>query len=137
VRLEYTDTKCTSKTIPKQYDCAYRNNVFNYRYRGRIIGSSLDNDASMFALGIDHVDGNGTMASTALRYADINRAGAPDPTHAISPTPLKLWEVEGRLRRDYGFGTIDAAVIIDRTTDELTKHNATAIRGFVTWTKRF
>jgi hypothetical protein len=137
VRLEFTDTKCTSKKISKQYNCAYRNNVFNYRYRGRIIGDSLDNDTALWGLGIEHVDGSGTTASTAIRFADVNRAGAPDATHAISPTPLKLWEVEGRLRRDYSFGTVDAAAIVDRTTDRLTERSETAIRGFVTWSKRF
>ena len=137
VRLEYTDIKCASSTPAKQFNCAYRNNVFNYRYRGRIIGSSLDNDTAMWSLGVDHVDGSGMSLSTALRFADVNRGGAPDPRHAISPTPLKLWEVEGRLKRDYSFGTMDLAVIVDRTTDRLTDRSETAIRGFLTWSKRF
>lgn len=137
VRFEYADTTCTSTTETKRFNCAYRNNVFNYRYRGRVIGSSLDNDTAMWSLGIDHVDGSGTTVSTALRFADVNRAGAPDPTHAISPTPVKLWEVAGRLRRDYRFGTVDASVIVDRTTDRLTEREETAIRGFLSWTRRF
>jgi hypothetical protein len=136
-RLEYTDTKCTSSTIPKQYNCAYRNSVFNYRYRGRIIGHSLDNDAAIWTLGVDRVDDSGTVASTAIRFGDINRDGPPDPTHAISPTPLKLWEVEGRLRKEYSFGTMEAAVLVDHSKDQLTDRSETAIRGFITWSKSF
>ncbi|HZF15743.1 MAG TPA: capsule assembly Wzi family protein [Steroidobacteraceae bacterium] len=136
-RLEYTDTKCTSKSVAKEFNCAYRNGVFPYRYRGRIIGSSLDNDTAMWALGIDHVLGDGTTASTALRFADVNRGGAPDPTHAISPTPMKLWELEGRVRRDFHFGTVDVSLIVDQMTDRLTDRDEIAIRGFLSWSRRF
>jgi Capsule assembly protein Wzi len=135
--LEFTDTKCTSKDVAKEFNCAYRNSIFKYRYRGRIIGSSLDNDGAMWALGIDHVDASGTSASTAIRFADVNRAGAPDPTHALSPTPMTLWEVEGRLKKDYKFGEVEAAVIVDRTTDWLTERDETAVRGFLSWSKRY
>src|SRR5580765_5785706 len=103
LHLEYTDTSCTSTNPQKVFNCAYRNSVFRYRYRGRIIGYSLDDDAAMWALGVDHVGASGTTASTAIRFADVNRGGPPDPTHAISPTPLRLWEGEGRLRRHFGF----------------------------------
>jgi hypothetical protein len=137
VRLEYTDTKCTSSTIAKQYNCAYRNGVFRYRYRGRIIGYSLDDDAAVVTLGIDRIADDGTWASAAIRRADVNRAGPADPTHAISPTPLRLWEAEGRLRRDFRFGTVEIAAVVDRTTDELTGREETAIRGFLSWYRRF
>lgn len=137
VHAEYTDSSCTSSTPTKVFNCAYRNSVFRYRYRGRIIGDSLDNDAAMWALGVDHFDASGTMASTSIRFADVNRGGAPDPTHAISPVPLRLWEAEGRLRRHFAFGDVEAALLVDYTTDVVTRRNETAVRGFLSWSRTF
>jgi hypothetical protein len=45
--------------------------------------------------------------------------------------------VEGRLNREFGFGTVEVALMVDRTTDQLTDRSETAIRGFVSWSRRF
>ncbi len=137
LRLEYTDSHCASTDPDKQFNCAYRNNVFDYLYQGRVIGHSLDNDGLMWTLGAEHIRGNGLTLALNLRSADVNRAGAPDPLHALSPTPAKLREIEVRAKQDFRFGSIAAALVFDQQTDEITGRDERAVRGFLTWSRRF
>lgn len=137
LRLEYTDTSVTSSDTQKVFNTAYRNSVFYYLYKDRIIGHSLDNDGLMWALEAEQVRGNGLTLALDLRSADVNRGGVPDPLHALSPTPAKLREIEIRAKQDFRFGSIAASVVFDQQTDEITGRDERAVRGFISWSRRF
>jgi hypothetical protein len=79
VFAEYANTTCSGlSSSGPYYDCAYRQGRFNvegYRYRGRVIGYTADNDAETFSLGGKYTAANGTLWSVTARAARLNRNG--------------------------------------------------------------
>ena len=86
-RFEYADTSCNFSRRNPQFDCAYRNGLYpqGYTYRGRGLGHSLDSDGRMLTLGLVLARPSGTTWSASARSVELNRDGALDPVHALSP----------------------------------------------------
>ncbi len=88
--LEYADTTCSYTRPQPRFDCAYRQERFNvdgYRYRGRVIGHTSDNDAQTWSLGLTLVERRETQWSLQLRDARLNRNPGFDPTNTVSALP--------------------------------------------------
>jgi hypothetical protein len=108
VYLEYADTSCASSNPNKVYNCAYNHHLFTegYRYRGRAIGHSMDGDGLLWTLGAAWMAPSGWSMELVSRYAQINRGGAPDAGHTISPTPLDQYELVAGVSRALSWGTL-------------------------------
>ena len=90
VQFEVTDTMCReggfgfSARIP---DCAYGHQIYEsgYRYQGLPIGSSLDSDSLSYALSLTLVQSSGDTWNLLIRDMEINRDGAFNARHSLSP----------------------------------------------------
>jgi hypothetical protein len=88
--LEYADTTCSYTRALPRFDCAYRQGLFSidgYRYRGRVLGHTSDNDAQTWSVGLTLVDRRATQWSVQLRETRLNRNTGFDPTNTVSAVP--------------------------------------------------
>jgi hypothetical protein len=133
-RLEYDDTACEFTRQTPQFNCAYRNSIYpqGYAYRGRIIGSSMDNDSRMYTFAALLNRPNGDSVSLTVRRAQINRDGGE---HSISDVPLDLDNVELRYSRGLGAGRIGLALGYE--DPPIRADSTSRVRGFVTWQQGF
>ncbi len=130
IGAEYTDTSCSFSRQDPQFDCAYRNSIYpqGYAYRGRIIGSSMDNDSRMYTVTGQITLSNGDHFKLTLRRAEINRNGGE---HTISTVPLDVDNVELRYSRGFSAGRLSVGLgYLDPAIGPETSTNA---HGFMTW----
>ncbi|HVQ14197.1 MAG TPA: capsule assembly Wzi family protein, partial [Vicinamibacterales bacterium] len=133
LRAEYTDTACVFTRQNPEFGCAYRNSIYpqGYTYRGRIIGSSMDNDSRMTTVAALLTRKQGDVVSLALRHVQLNRDGG---AHALTPVPLDLDNVEMQYSRHFGFGRISAGLGYE---DAGTIDSGSRIHGFLNWQQGF
>jgi hypothetical protein len=133
-RLEYNDTACNFTREAPEFGCAYRNSIYpqGYAYRGRIIGSSMDNDSRMYTLAGVLTRVNGDLVSLTVRRAEINRDGEE---HAISDTPVDVDNVELRYSRGFGAGKV--SVGIGYEDPAIGPDSSLTVHGFVIWQQGF
>jgi len=133
LRAEYTDTACNFTRSTPEFGCAYRNAIYpqGYAYRGRIIGSSMDNDSRMFTIAGLLARANGDVLEVTVRQVELNRDGGP---HAISTVPLDVENVELRYSRVFGPGIVRIGVGYDEPG---IKTDSSRAHGFVNWQQGF
>jgi hypothetical protein len=138
LHIEATDTSCSFANNP-QFNCAYRNSIYpsGYRYRGRVIGHSLEQDARGVSLGGVLVSNSAREWRGTLRYAKLNRGGAPDPSNTLTATPKKLVNLEVSHKRGTRWGLLEAGVGLDRLQDSLSGGTRTDSRAFLRWRRDF
>jgi hypothetical protein len=77
--IEYASTTCSANTgRGPYYNCAYNQGRFNvegYRYFGRSVGHTSDNDAENYALGVTYATPGGELWSATARTSRLNRDG--------------------------------------------------------------
>jgi hypothetical protein len=133
-RFEYADTVCNFSREQPEYNCAYRNSIYpqGYAYRGRIIGSSMDNDSRIYSFGGVLNRENGEVVSLTIRRVELNRDGGP---HAISDVPLDVDNVELRYSRGLGGGKISAGIGYSDPSNGT--QASSRVHGFVAWQQGF
>ncbi|PKG37986.1 capsule assembly Wzi family protein [Psychromonas sp. Urea-02u-13] len=69
--FEFSDTNATCKG---DGNCTYEHSTYRggYRYKGRSIGSTYDNDGQTYTLGFIGYSDNGNQWKSNLRYLDLN-----------------------------------------------------------------
>ena len=120
---EYMDTSDVFFTYHKPYNILYEHHIYRsgYRYYGRALGASIDNDGRMLSLIGRLWDGDSRSIHVAYRYAQLNRDGTcaalpggacaggisvnPETIHMIEggvelPTALGTFDLDGRLQSD-------------------------------------
>jgi hypothetical protein len=101
-----------------QFNLAYEHSIYTdgYRYRGRAIGDSMDNDSLGFTLGAILVRDDARQWSARLQYVELNRDDVQKPTsvHSVSQTAADLWNIEAGHRRVLGPGTLSAGLGYER-----------------------
>jgi hypothetical protein len=134
LRAEYADTACNFTRENPIFGCAYRNSIYpqGYAYRGRIIGSSMDNDSRMFALAGILSRENGDVLSLTIRTVKLNRDGGE---HSISAVPLDVDNVQLRYSRGLGAGKISAG--IGYGDPALGAASSSRVNGFINWQQGF
>jgi len=134
LRAEYDDTACNFTRAEPDFGCAYRNEIYpqGYAYRGRIIGSSLDNDSRLYTVAALLTRPNGDSLSFTVRRSEINRDGGE---HAISDVPLDVHNVELRYSRGLGAGRISVGIGYENPPTRPDSNSR--VQGFVTWQKGF
>jgi len=139
VYLEYADTSCASSNPNKVYNCAYNHHLFTqgYRYRGRVMGHSMDGDGRLWTLGAAWMAPGGWSMELVSRYAQINRGGAPDDRHTISPTPLDQYELVAGVSRALSWGTLRIRLSGAYQEPGAATSSAVDVSGFVGFEKTF
>jgi len=136
VYLEWADTQCDFEPWRhSEANCAYNHGIFKtgYRYRGRAIGSSLDNDASVFTLGgmiIDHHDNSWLLT---LNLGNLNRTGPKDVRNTVAQVKTRYREIELTHRRVLPFGTVDLGLGYDYRKNVETGKTDGDPRLFLRW----
>ena len=101
-----------------QFNVAYEHGIYTdgYRYRGRAIGDSMDNDGLGFSLGTLLVRDDARQWSARLQYVELNRDDRQkaDSIHSVSQTAADLWNLEVGHRRVLGPGTLQAGLGYER-----------------------
>lgn len=91
--LEYADTTCDFIKNDPIYNCGYNTAIYpnGYRYRGRPLGHTADNDAQTTTMGwfIQHPRWHAW--DLTLRRARLNQGGGVDPRNVVSATP-QVWQ---------------------------------------------
>lgn len=125
---EVADTSCGFYGSDARLNCAYNHGLYRtgYRYRGRAVGHGADNDGRILSAGLMLFD-EGTMRWNFLaRYGELNRGGAPDPRHTLTPVPQDIASFDVSWSGDIGYGVIELGAGAERTAD-------TDFRGYFQW----
>jgi hypothetical protein len=136
VRAEFADTTCSFTRSQPQYDCAYRNSLYpqGYNFRGRAIGHELDGDGRMTSIAALLVRPSGTVLSVVARSVELNRDGAPDAAHTLSPAGAsELDNIEIQVQASRLGGALTLGVGYDSVSRSATLDSG--VRGFVRYSR--
>ncbi|QYJ83780.1 capsule assembly Wzi family protein [Shewanella aegiceratis] len=102
VFIEYADTKVACGIDPNAYNCLYEHGFYQsgYRYYGRSLGSTYDNDSETLVLGGITQLGDGHSVTNKLRWLRLNTDGI-DTGNSAGGNPVSPGEYE----RVYQFDT--------------------------------
>ncbi|MGI9234482.1 MAG: capsule assembly Wzi family protein [Woeseiaceae bacterium] len=133
--LEVAATTCEFYKGSEGFNCAYNHNIYEtgYRYRSRAIGHGADNDARLVSAGWIMVDENDVRWQALLRFGDLNRGGAPDSRHTLTPTPQELISIDISHSRVFSFGVIDVGAGFEQIDDEATGVSSSDGRLYLQW----
>ncbi len=126
VYLEVSDTLCGGNiTGGGQPDTCYEHPIYatGYRYRGRTIGHSFDNDAEVWTLGTMLNDRYAGSWTAILAAGDLNREGVePSLTNTVAANKTRYRSASLVHRRFLWLGEVQASLgfesFDDRTTGE-------------------
>ncbi len=133
----YAELAGTSCDVLKDdiFNCAYNHGIYEtgYRYRGRVIGHSAENDSRIVSSGVVFVNGDDSQWNALIRFGELNRGGPPDVRNTLTPTPLDIASIDLSYSRSFGGGRIDLGVGYERIEDPLTGEETDDTRAFLTW----
>jgi hypothetical protein len=138
VFFEWADTMCNFRLykgddfVP---NCAYNNKIYQtgYRYRGRSVAHTYDNDASVFTLGSILTDNKNNSWMIRLNYGNLNRQGEPDERNTVAQVKTRYGEIQLNHQRDIGFGKLKIGAGYDYRDNTVTNENTDDIRVFLQW----
>lgn len=95
VFVEYSDTKVSCGIDPQKYNCLYEHSFYKsgYRYYGRSLGSTYDNDSETLVVGGITQLGGGQSITNKLRWLRLNTDGV-DANVGIGGNPVSPGEYE-------------------------------------------
>lgn len=137
--LEWADTMCNAAiykgsdgTVP---DCTYNHNIYEtgYRYKGRSIAHTFDNDASIFTLGTLLTDNSNNSWFFKLGYGNLNRKADPDSRNTVAKVKTEYREVFVSHRRNIVFGEINVGAGYDYRKNTVTGAVYDDERLFIEW----
>ena len=108
------------KSAPNQYNSLYNHGIYRtgYRYHGRAIGATWDNDSSITSLGAIGYLANGDKVEARFSYGNINTESLTrrSSLHSISTDGARLNTVLLKWQREYLWGELQAE---GRYTDQI------------------
>ena len=137
---EYADTACGAAGGASPFNCAYNNELFfreGYRYRGRTLGYSTDNDALVYSAGVLVTTSRGMSASALGRFGTLNRGGGPDLSNTIAAQPTELRSLQVAVQLPHGADTLRMGVGLDQTEVKTTDRRSNDVNGFLEWRREF
>lgn len=113
---EFADTTCQFHESSRLFNCAYNNTFYpsGYRFRGRAIGHSSDNDARSFSLGLIVNDVEWGQWSATIRRMELNRAGPLDLANSLTATPVDVTDFEILHRRSFDYFDLNVGLGAER-----------------------
>lgn len=146
---EYSSTTCSANTSRgPYYNCAYNQGRFNtegYRYRGRVIGYTTDNDAETYSVGVNFTAPDGTLWSATLRDSALNHDGLDellhpggfDPRNTVTAFPARYRAAELGWRGKLFGETVSADLGAQSFELRAGGDRGVEAYGFVRWTHEF
>ena len=116
-------------------NCGFEHEVYltGYRYQGRSLGHPTDGDSRSYSIGSTLVQSGGYIWNAQIRYMEINRVGAENPRHTLTPTPQDLLEVYVSHERMTKYGRFHAGVGFSQIDDKATETSSSDAFGFFQW----
>lgn len=135
VYLEGTETTCAFYSSEVRYNCAFNHSIYQsgYRYRGRVVGHSADNDARIGALGFLLVSEREHSLQGYVRAGRLNRGGPPDPANSLTPLPQDLLSVELMATYVFRFGRLEIGAGYDELGGGPQIQSSNAAKAFIQW----
>jgi hypothetical protein len=138
--VEYADTSCSAVSGKgPYYDCAYTQTLFDvegYRYHGRVVGHTTDQDSRSGAIGATYTAVDGSLWTATLRAASLNHDGGPDPTDTLTPFPADYGALEFGWRGKWLGQHFDVDLGLESFEQEGASRDVSAF-GFVRWNYSF
>jgi hypothetical protein len=136
--VEYADTTCDFLRSPPEFGCAYTNSIYTsgYRYRGRVVGHSIDADGEAIGAGALFIDSLGHRWEVLGRNAKLNRAGVA-PEHSLADGEARVNDLAVTHDRALAWGNITVSLgytDVDSAPQTVVEDG---MRGFVTWSREF
>ncbi|MEO0617502.1 MAG: capsule assembly Wzi family protein [Pseudomonadota bacterium] len=137
--LEFAGTACQFYESSSRPNCGYNNGIYRtgYRYRGRSIGHSADNDAEVLSAGAMAVEPDGDSWIAILRVAELNTEGAPDPANTLTSTPADFTAFEISHRKVFEYGELEIGAGVSRFEDLESGQERNDSRLFLSWRMPF
>lgn len=137
--FEVSDTMCKEGGFGLSDDkpnCAYEHGTYQtgYRYKGRSMAHAADADTLSYSIGSTLVQSAGHTWNATLRYMEINREGAPDNRHTLTPTQQDLVDVQLTHSRRTSIGRFYLGVSYSSIDDQVTGTSNSETAGFIRWT---
>jgi hypothetical protein len=136
--LEWAQTRCEWRPDRKdevQANCAYNNGIYKtgYRYRGRAIGHSFDNDSQVFTLGSVLIDDGDNSWLATFAWGDLNKIGAPDVRNTVATVRTTYRELEVSHRRNLPIGQLFTGLGYDYRKNTVSGQTDDDVRAFLEW----
>jgi hypothetical protein len=132
--VEYADTTCDFLRSPAEFGCAYTNGIYTsgYRYRGRVLGHSIDADGEAIGAGALFIDARGHRWEMLGRNVKLNRAGAA-PGHSLADGEAKVRDVAVTHERALAWGNITVSLGYADVDSPGSVAVEDGVRGSLTW----
>lgn len=132
---EYAGTSCQFYESSERFNCAYNNGIYQtgYRYRGRSIGHSADNDARLVSVGLLAVDSNENEWAATVRAGELNTGGVADVANSLTPTQQDIVSLDLRHARVFDIGELSVGVGIESIEEESSGATRDDARFFLQW----
>jgi hypothetical protein len=134
--VEAANTTANFLATPK-YNFTYEHFIYfdGYRYRGRAIGDSLDNDGRMCALQGLLIGEHGRTWNALLQVAQVNRddSQSESSTHSVSQDAADLWNFEVGHGRPLARGTLSLGLGYEHFEHQDSGQTDDGPRYFVQW----
>lgn len=109
VFIEWADSLADCGERDKIGDCYYEHSTYRtgMRYHGRSIGSTYENDAKTYVLGVISQLAGNTRLTSKLRYLDLNydnsdrAADNPLIGNTVTSIAEQVWMLSGSMQHDY------------------------------------
>lgn len=113
VFIEYSDTKVACGVDPNIYNCMYEHQFYQsgYRYYGKSLGSTYDNDSETLVIGGITQLGNGQTLTNKVRWLRLNTDGTDVPYETggnpVSPGEYeRVYQLDSSYHRPFYQGTL-------------------------------
>ncbi len=118
VHFEFADTVCRFSVPDPDYGCAYEHFIYTdgYRYRGRVVGHSIDGDGRSYSLGGTFIDGFGDPWTVLVRSVELNIRNE-SVGNTVASEPRKLYNFELTHRREVRVGEIELGLGYDHVAE--------------------
>lgn len=133
--LEAAATNCEFWKSEDNWNCAYNHSVYEtgYRYFGRTIGHTADNDSRIGTMGWILVDEDASSWQGQVRYGHLNRGGALDPANSLTPLREEIVHVELIHNRVTRFGQFGLGISYEAVDSVFTSRSSNEARAFIQW----
>ena len=118
---EATNTTAEFYKSKKRHDYVYEHAIYTsgYRYRGRVLGHSMDNDGEMYSLGLTLNQPGDTVWNAMLRKVRLNTGGRE--ANSVSNGDDTLWNVDLNRQWRTPIGFVSAGIGYDFYDDDSQK----------------